>query len=160
MKEVPFEEVQSAYLTVKKNMYQQWAVNKTNQQANNQWYLAELTRDEAMQIILPHHRHSTWSKRALIHQQGSTASQVLEQLPPKGDYDKTNKRCWRSIEYLKTSTTPIIVSTEPIATFVYWNLAKHEKPCLYHVDGLHRLLAFCLRDDADKIMAYIAGDNS
>ncbi len=54
MKSASFDEVQLTYLSVKKNMYQQWTVNRANARSNGNWALVELSKEDHPRIILPH----------------------------------------------------------------------------------------------------------
>jgi hypothetical protein len=157
MGKIPFNEVQATYLSVKKNLYQQWAVNIAASRANNNWSSIELSEQDYARIILPQHLHPTLSFKPLIRKNGATLSEVIALLRLNPNYSNTNKACWQSLEYLRNNYTPIMLSTQPIPTFDYWFLDKHAPEHLYHVDGLHRLLSHALFNPKKKILAYVAG---
>ncbi len=157
MSDASFKEVQATYALVKKNHYQQWAVNKANEKAAGVWKLIELSRDDMSRIILPNHLHPTLSMKPLISKEGATLADAVSLLQSKYDYSRTNAACWRSIEFLRDNTTAVILSVKPIPSFDYWFLNKLDDANLYHVDGLHRMLAWSLYSNDRPLRAYVAG---
>lgn len=156
MKTAPFEDVLKAYSKVEnKDPYQLWAVKKANELSTGHWLTVELTQADFSKIILPCHRHPEQGY-TLVKPEGATLAQTLDFLKSSPGYAKSNKPCWQTIEFLKDNTQPVFLSTSPIPNQDYQTMGQFDGDCLYHVDGLHRLLAAGLFSPKRKIMAFVA----
>jgi len=77
----------------------------------------------------------------LIPETGLTVVQAIERYKSLKDYGSTNPLCWQTIEYVKSSTTDIYLSSRPLGTDDFRPLNRFEFPHLFALDGLHRSIA-------------------
>ncbi len=116
-----------------------WCLNWTEKHVGN-WYKVRLSRDDVLSILMPGHAHS---KYILIPKKGALLKSVYKRAK-KLEYKSKNPKCVKTIEHFKHSEfSPIFLSTRFKAMGHYKGHVKI-KTALYHVDGLHRLIAWGL----------------
>lgn len=134
-----------------------------NFQFDGHWQKKRLSEDEVLGIVLPHHKHPGTAP-TLIPATGLTVKAAIKRFKTARDYKQTNPYCWKSIMMLKKDTGPIFVSREPIENNDFMTLKTFKGNHLYHIDGLHRLIARNLVDgysddylQKHPVLAYVAG---
>ncbi len=141
-KKVSFKEVEREFRKQyrKKNRPEhvsRWCLDWTELKVGN-WYKVRLSHKDVLSILLPGHAHPN---RHLIPDEGRLLRHVLQK---KINYRTVNRTCWQSIKYFKTKDfNPLFLSTKFIALSHYRRL-KYQPTALYHVDGIHRLVAWGL----------------
>lgn len=147
------------------NSYALDFLNRANDSSGGKWVKRELSREEVLSIVLPHHsnhKHES-STQELIPATGLTVKDTISRLIKLKDYSKNHPICWETLEMSKSSKSPIFLT----ATLLEENndhgkLGNFSSPQLYHLDGLHRLVAWGLNgkyvsENYEPITAFIAG---
>jgi len=142
-----------------------WArelVTTANKKFNGQWHLAELTKEDALKILLPWHNHG--EKVNLVPKTGMTVQAAANYFKKNAtEYKKENPKCHAKIIMFseKEITEPLFLSTAPLTGC---DKIEHEKlhytdKSLVHLDGLHRLIAWAINDkfSNSKIKVFICG---
>lgn len=160
VKQISFEEVLEYFDQTHPQEFgsNDWARNKiieANLSCNGYWRLIELSPEEILGVWLPHHegKHGG-SGVVLLEIEGATVKNAVTILKNLEDYPTTNKQCWSKIEYWRNKEiAPIFLST------IQPEHMKNETAIgpLFHLDGLHRLLAWGLEGSNSVIETYIAG---
>ncbi len=139
-----------------------WGRNKiieANDNSSGRWQFVELHPDEIADIWLPYHKgeHGHKGKEVvLIEEEGSTVSDATSKLKSLTDYSETNKTCWKFIDYWQDKDiTPIFISLCRPEHIKSPNGEGHP----FHLDGVHRLLAWGLKGGDTTIQAFLAGDS-
>jgi hypothetical protein len=153
---VQFKEVHASFLKAAHNYDDEWAVNEANTMANGHWVSVELKDSDIPVIMLPAHWHPHGVGQELIAANGAALFEVLQTLGANPKYCYTNKGCWGLLEHLKEDSQPIILSTKPLQHPNYIGLQALDSHHLFHIDGLHRLLAWQLFKSRHTLQAYIA----
>lgn len=147
------------------NEFSRTLLTKANGRFNDSWALVGLSRDQVLDIILPHHISEGGSVH-LVPTTGSTvraAVKKIEHTSPDA-YQSASPNCWKKISYWMTADfSPVFLSTVPVDSVDYEGLIDYNGH-LVHLDGLHRLIAWALTEvhtgsiDVDhKFLAYLAG---
>jgi hypothetical protein len=125
--------------------------------ARNGLYEKLTIRHVATGRLLPHHWHSKINGQILVPRQGASVRETIDTLHSLKDYSTTNRQCWEALYHLKDDARPIILSTLPLDHEDYAGLHEREGKYLFHVDGLHRLIAWGLSSSHPRKQMYIAG---
>lgn len=148
------------------NAYAQSCLYLAEKQHGGRWQYRSLTRNELLEIILPYHgQHKDESGGVeLVPPQGSTLEVALQRLAELKNYQDTNPVCWATIKHSVASRSPVFISKLPIENNDYKMLQNISGEHFYHIDGLHRLIAWGSSDGyvgydnkTNPVMAYIAG---
>ena len=141
-------------------------ISVADKQLGNRWQYRSLTPAEQDAVVLPEHRHPLRAKPPapeLIGPDGLTAQDTARWLFEHPEYRHTNPKCWQKLNYVMDHVEVIYVSREPINMPTYEQMQGFGEDHLYHLDGLHTLVAQALlrRLDDERgqrpIPAYIAG---
>ena len=165
VKDIPFREVLEHFDAVHPvreegnfatNGWARGLLLSTNELCQGVWRLVELSPDEVLEICLPHHRgeKSAGGTTVLLEGDGATAGDAVTRLQSLADYSTTNEVCWGKIQYWAgRDAEPIILST---------TAPKHMQDVVadakfFHIDGLHRILAWGLGGATLPVQAFLAG---
>jgi len=136
-----------------------WARNlivSTNEQCGGQWKIVELMPEDILEILLPHHRGEPdlGGTVTLIEGDNTTVKNAIIKLSQLSDYHTTNTVCWNKIQYwMDKEIEPIFLSTIQPKHMLKTNIQGE----FYHLDGLHRLLAWGLKGSKSSIKAFLVG---
>lgn len=119
-----------------------------------------------MNVVLPSHQHPAGEGEELVPYGGLTVKQTAERLGTLDSYGTTNLSCFRRLQFLADSQSPLYLSTRPLPTDYYSQLDHFtDTRHLFHLDGLHRLVAraasglVTAESLVEKpVVAYIAGE--
>lgn len=132
----------------------EWTVDMLNV-ANSQfkgWVKARLPMETIEEIILPWHKHFDLT---LVPKEGLTVRLAAERWLSNTDYAQQNPACAATMQYcLRNLPKKIILAQKSLQHDVFAYL-KDYPGHLYHIDGLHTLIATILRKETD-IDFYIA----
>jgi hypothetical protein len=167
---VPFSEVRADFikshdLSKHGNQWGLFNIEAAQAQFGESWVKRELSTDEILKIVLPFHQHPDFKGDPLIPREGLTVEQAIERFKALTDYQATNQRCWQRIQDLQTDTRPFFLSAQPLNHGNYLKLDRFkDSQHLFHLDGLHRLIARGLVDGysdeylhASPVVAYVIG---
>jgi uncharacterized protein DUF6309 len=123
------------------------------------WFRVRLSRVEVLEVVLPWHL-SEGGEYELVPRSGLTVGQTVERLRSGwARIVKANPVCTAKIEFLQQSPlTTVYLSTQPVSHADYADLRIRNG--LFHVDGLHRMLAWELGQRLpreERLHAFIAG---
>ncbi|HCM52015.1 TPA: hypothetical protein DIS56_02675 [Candidatus Saccharibacteria bacterium] len=167
---VDFSEVKKVFLTDHdinhgSNKYAMKCLIDANEQCNGRWIRRELNSIEVQRIVLPNHRshNRKISNLPLVPETGLTVEDTLKRLNLLADYATKNPCCWNIIQRSRTSKSPVFLITQPLErNRDHSKLANFTGHRLYHLDGLHRLVAWGLNGryvdrKYEPITAFIVG---
>lgn len=124
------------------------------------WSRVLLSRSDILTITLPWHL-SEGGGLELVPRTGLTVGQTVTLLRSNWSiWAAANPACTKKLEILATALpTPLFLSTSPVDHSDYTDLVVREG--LFHVDGLHRALAWELAGSLpadERIASFVAGD--
>jgi hypothetical protein len=124
------------------------------------WSRVLLSRIEILAVVLPWHL-SEGGARELVPRTGLTVGQAAIVLQSEWSrWLDANPVCTKRLQLLSDAPfTPVFVSTSPVAHSDYADLTVREG--LFHVDGLHRMIAWELAGrlpEDEQTPAFVAGD--
>lgn len=168
--EIPFEEVLRVFDEEhhQKDGTNSWARNaliEANKKFNGRWGQLKLKRKEILGIVLPHHL-GEGGEIELVPISGLNVEAAISKIKSIPEYKIKNPQCWEKIKYLEIKPfNPIFLSVSAIDWDDYKNLIPTKNSHLFHLDGLHRLIAWGLAGRLSfwkyflnkKIVAYVAG---
>lgn len=114
---------------------------KANGDTGISWTLVLLSREDILRIMLPHHCHPP--QITLIPQMGFDVAEAAVTIK---DSTRETGECWENIQAHK--------DRDFSQTCVF---LKFRDGRLWHIDGLHRLLAWVIFKKTEEINAYVVG---
>ena len=134
-------------------------------QFRGRWRDVELDSAELAGIWLPPHAGEPCQgdhHAVLVPPGGASVWDTVRRLRASlGDYAGGNPCCWsRVTAAMDEAFSPIVVTTQPLCAEEYRSVGIHPDRCLYHLDGLHRLIGWSLAGrltPALRVRAYVAG---
>ncbi len=141
-----------------------WALRNltlANAQFQGCWSRVTLDAREARHVVLPRHAGEPChgDRLELIPPSGATVQDVARQLGSPLEYAAVNTYCWSKIDFFTSQPlSPIVLASAPLDHADYRGLPPTSQA--YHVDGLHRLIGWCLAGHFDRpgtIDAWLAG---
>jgi hypothetical protein len=114
---------------------------KANGETGINWTLVLLSREDILSIMLPHHCHPP--QITLIPKMGLDVAAAAVIIP---DSTREIGECWDNIHSHK--------GRDFSQTCVFLRFGDSR---LWHIDGLHRLLAWAIFEKTEEINAYVVG---
>lgn len=141
-----------------------WAVKNlalADGQFEGRWARARLAARDARRIVLPRHAGEPChgDRVELIPQSGATVEEAARRLRASPQYAEANHYCWSKIDFFTSQgLSPIVLACAPLDHPDHRGLPANA--LAYHVDGLHRLIGWCLAgllDGPDLLDVWLAG---
>jgi len=168
-KDVPFCEVEKMFIESNANTGETALANNTNKFALrnirkadstfSSWSCVKLSSEEVFDVMLPWHI-GEGSEMTLVPRTGCTVRQAVKKLSQENLYHQECSECWGKLEHArKMLNSTIFLSERPVEGEDYEDLPTNSG--LTHLDGLHRLVAWCYFDMIPQdgyVNAYIAHD--
>jgi hypothetical protein len=133
-------------------------------QFQGRWQSEMLAGAALEQIWLPPHAGEPCrgDRIALVPHGGANVATTAAHLREStAAYARANPCCWSRIEAaMHEPLSPIILTTRPLDEDEYRSVRKDRGDRLYHLDGLHRLVAWALADRLTpevRVRAFVAG---
>lgn len=159
LERLSFDEVMSVFLSEHNlehgtNDWAKWALEEANKKVGGKWYVCEMNTRLLLDVVLPHHKDG---EIELVSPGGITVKEALRKIQCMPDYSKKCPGCWSKIEYARSRNfNPIFLSDKPI-----WEYSHHvgDESQLFHLDGLHRMIAWAMDgrlNEGQKLIVYLA----
>jgi hypothetical protein len=166
IKNVTYQDVLSAFkkeheIELGTNSWAVETITTANNQCEGSWLYVELEPREILSIFLPWHEFDCQTSPIIPRNTKMNVITTTKKIKLDKDYASKNPDCWAKIDYnsRQEKILPIFISTKPIQTIpeydAYFDLID-KKGNLFHLDGFHRLVSWCIKNEMRTINAYVA----
>lgn len=138
-------------------------IDVADHQFDARWCRVAISGADARAVVLPPHEGEPCrgDTRLLVGTGGATVAATAAILTAvTEDYARDNPSCWSRLRAAEDAPlSPIILTTAPLARAEYATIVP-APGTLYHLDGLHRLVAWAMAGrltDAARLTAFVAG---